>query len=589
VTRSVHRRSGAADAELAGAELAGAELAGAELAGVELVDRLERDGTPARRTAPQAPGTSPERARPAGPPPGQPPGPGTIVRWGLPLAALIIGMFMSVLDASIVNVALPTMQKDFGASTDDMAWVATAYTLCMGVVVPVTAWLGDRVGLKRIYVISMLAFSAASALCGVAWNLDALIVFRILQAIPGGIIPVVCLTILYRIVPPPKIGSAMGMYGLGVVVAPAIGPALGGYLVQYVDWRLIFYINVPIGILGTVLAMAVLPSFPTVLGRKFDLPGFLCIAVGLFALLLAVSEGADWGWSGYRVRMLLVVGVLALALFAVVELEVDEPLLDIRILRYWPYVNSLLLISVLMVGMFAVLFFVPLFLQEGRGMEALPAGLLVMPQACVMLVMMPIAGRLYDRIGPRWLAVGGLSINAYGTYLLCGINADVTGKDIITWTMIRSFGIGLSMMPIMTAGIASLPRNLISYGSAINNLAQRGFAAFGVAGLTAWTVANQSQLMADRSGLLSGTGASTDPRIVAMQHQGPMGLYPLLLKTQAQVLAQTYSNAFLICTGLTLIGLVLAFFLRSGLDSPGESKGGSPGDSEGGHREAIEL
>ncbi|HEY1969773.1 MAG TPA: DHA2 family efflux MFS transporter permease subunit, partial [Pseudonocardia sp.] len=217
---------------------------------------------------------------------------------------VVIGMFMSTLDTSIVNVAIPTMQKQFGVSTDDIQWVSTAYTLCLGVIVPTSAWLGERIGLKRLYVVSLLAFSAASALCGTAGDLNSMIIFRILQAIPGGVLPVTCLTILYRIVPPEKLGAAMGMYGLGIVVAPGVGPTLGGYLVEYIDWRLIFYINTPIGIVGAVAAMAVLPRFPGVAGRRFDLLGFLCIAAGLFALLLALSEGQQWGWTGYRVLIL---------------------------------------------------------------------------------------------------------------------------------------------------------------------------------------------------------------------------------------------------------------------------------------------
>jgi MFS family permease len=152
----------------------------------------------------------------------------TTAKWGLPLGVLIIGMFMSILDTSIVNVAVPTMQKEFGATTEDIQWISTAYTLCLGIVVPASAWLGQRIGLRRIYMMCLVGFSVASALCGMAWDLNSMIVFRILQAIPGGVIPVTCLTILYQIVPKKKIGSAMGMYGLGIVVAPAVGPALGG-------------------------------------------------------------------------------------------------------------------------------------------------------------------------------------------------------------------------------------------------------------------------------------------------------------------------------------------------------------------------
>ncbi|WP_445188899.1 DHA2 family efflux MFS transporter permease subunit [Pseudonocardia sp. Cha107L01] len=242
-------------------------------------------------------------------------------------------MFMSTLDTSIVNVAIPTMQEQFGVSTTDIQWVSTAYTLCLGVIVPTSAWLGERLGLKRLYLIALVSFSAFSALCGMAGGLNSMIFFRILQAIPGGVLPVTCLTILYRMVPKEKLGAAMGMYGLGIVVAPGVGPTLGGYLVEYVDWRLIFYINVPVGILGAIAAMAVLPRVPGVAGRRFDLPGFGCIAVGLFSLLLALSEGQDWGWTGYRVLLLLAVSVNALALFVVIELQAKEPLLNVRVFR----------------------------------------------------------------------------------------------------------------------------------------------------------------------------------------------------------------------------------------------------------------
>src|SRR5947209_10012333 len=248
--------------------------------------------TPAR-TAP--PAGLPARATPAPTPP-----PASRVWWGAPLAVLIVGMFMSILDTSIVNVAIPTMQNDFGTTPQNIQWISTAYTLCLGVVVPASAWLGDRVGLKRIYLTSLIGFSVASALCGLAWGLNSMIVFRILQAIPGGIIPVTCLTALYRVVPKEKIGTAMGLYGLGLVVAPAVGPTLGGYLVEYVSWRLIFFINVPVGILGALAALAVLPTFTRPAARPLDIPGFASIATGLFALLLAVSEGTDWGWSSYR-------------------------------------------------------------------------------------------------------------------------------------------------------------------------------------------------------------------------------------------------------------------------------------------------
>ena len=486
------------------------------------------------------------------------------MRWGVPLAVVVVGMFMSVLDTSIVNVAIPTMQKQFGASTDTIQWVTTAYTLCLGVIVPTSAWLGERLGLKRLYLISLIGFSVFSALCGMAGNLSSMIFFRILQAIPGGVIPVTCLTILYRMVPSEKLGTAMGLYGFGIVVAPGVGPTLGGYLVEYVDWRLIFYINVPIGILGAIAAMMVLPAFPGKAGQHFDVPGFVCIAAGLFALLLAVSEGQQWGWSGYPVLLLLTVSVDLLALFVIIELQVAEPLLNVRAFVCWPFVNSLVLIAILYVGLFSVLFYIPLFLQEDQSLTPMHTGLTVLPQAMVMAVMMPLAGRAYDKIGPRWPAVIGLTLTGVGTLLMTGINIDMTRPELIVWMMIRAAGIGGAMMPIMTGGISSLPPAIVNAGSTFNTLTQRVTAALGLAGLTALATAQQAQQMAARSALMTATGPDIDPRVVAMEKQGSGGLVQLWQQLQNEVQSQAYSNLFFIAGIVTLFGALLAFLLRNG-------------------------
>ncbi|HEY2206342.1 MAG TPA: DHA2 family efflux MFS transporter permease subunit [Pseudonocardia sp.] len=526
-----------------------------------------RGGTtgPAPRAA-GAPVATPPRA--TGAPVATPPSTIT-AHWGLPLAVVVVGMFMSVLDTSIVNVAIPSMQKEYGTSLEDVEWVATAYTLCLGVIVPTSAWLGERLGLRRLYLVSLLGFAAFSALCGMAGDLESMIGFRILQALPAGVIPVTCMTILYRMVPPSKLGIAMGMYGLGIVVAPGVGPTLGGYLVEYVDWRLIFFINVPVGLLGALAAMVVLPRFPGAPGRRFDLLGFVLIASGLFALLLAVSEGQDWGWTGYRVLLLVAASASLLALFVIVELQVAQPMLDVRALTHWPFVNSLLLISILFVGLFAGFFYVPVFLQQGQGVTAWNTGLTVLPQALVTVVMMPIAGRLYDRIGARWPAAIGLALDGAGTLLLTGLNADLPRPELAAWMMIRAVGIGLAMMPIMTSGISSLPTSVVGAGSTFNTLFQRVASALGLAALTALATAQQAQFMADRAGLVTAHGLAQDPRIAELGATGPGGLIPVWQRLHLEVQAQAYGNSFLIAGVLALVGVVLALFLRHGRPSSG--------------------
>ena len=485
-------------------------------------------------------------------------------KWGLPLGIVVVGMFMSVLDTSIVNVAIPNMQKEFGTSLQNIEWVATAYTLCLGVIVPTSSWLGERLGMRRLYVISLIGFSVFSALCGMADNLESMIVFRVLQALPAGVIPVTCMTILYRIVPPAKLGMAMGMYGLGIVVAPGVGPTLGGYLVEYINWRLIFFINVPVGVLGALAALVVLPRFPATPGKRFDLLGFLCIAAGLFFLLLAVSEGQDWGWTSYPVLMLIAAGVNLLVLFAIIERHVSEPLLEVRALANIRFLNSMLLVSILFVGLFAGFFYIPVFLQQGQGITAMNTGLTLLPQAMVTVVMMPIAGWLYDRIGARWPAVIGLGLDGVGTLLYVGINADMPRTELMWWGMVRAVGIGLAMMPIITSGIAALPPSIVGAGSTFNTLFQRVASSLGLAALTALATAQQAQYLADRSALVTGQGAEELPAVAAMQQNGPAGLIPLWQQLRLEVEAQAYSNTFLIAGVAALFGMVCALFLRHG-------------------------
>ncbi|MGH3588606.1 MAG: DHA2 family efflux MFS transporter permease subunit, partial [Pseudonocardia sp.] len=460
--------------------------------------------------------------------------------WGLPLVVLVAGMFMSVLDTSIVNVAIPEMQNVFGVTADDIEWIATSYTLVLGVVVPASSWVANRFGMKLVYNASLLAFAAGSALCGVAWDLDSMIAFRVLQAIPGGVLPVVTLSMLYQIVPKEKIGTAMGLYGLGIIVAPAVGPTLGGYLVEYVDWRLIFLINVPIGVLGALAAWFLLPHFKAQPVGRFDVLGFLAIATGLSALLLALSEGQSWGWTAYPTVILIILGVSCLVLFPFIELAVEHPLLDIRVFRIWPYTNSLLLISVLSVGLFAALFYIPVYLQQARGLGAFEAGLLLMPQALVMAVFMPMAGRLYDRIGARWPATIGLLIVAWATWLLRDLTVVTSEGEIIGLLCLRAVGMGLSMMPIMTGGIAAVAPALVGTASAFNNVAQRVSAALGLAILTSFMTINQAQLSADRSAL---AGPGTPVPALGPGAGGELvGTMTMFQQTQTQVFVQSLDN-----------------------------------------------
>jgi EmrB/QacA subfamily drug resistance transporter len=476
---------------------------------------------------------------------------------------VVVGMFMAVLDTSIVNVAVPRIQTQFGASNDDVQWIVTAYTLSMGVVVPVSGWLGDRFGLRRIYNLALCLFVAGSVLCGIAWNLNSLVAFRILQAVGGGLLPAISMAMVYRIAPRERIGMAMGLYGLGIVFAPALGPTLGGYLVEYVDWRLIFYINVPIGILGLVGAILMLPRFAPGAGFRLDAAGFAFVSSSLFALLLALSEGSNWGWSSYRVLGLLAFGGLTMAIFVVIELSVEEPMLDLRIFRYWAFTNSTLLIGILMAGLMAGFFYVPLFIQEGQGLGAFSTGLILLPSALVTAVLMPISGRLYDRVGARWPAAIGLLITAYGTYLMHDLTLDTSRSQVVHWLCIRSGGMGLAMMPIMTGAMAVVPNTKVGRASSVSNIVQRSSAALGLAVLTSVLTSQQAQQLSGRAALLPAVSpGSTSLQGVANGGQG--AVLGLVRGTQLQVFGNAVDDLFLLTAGITAVAVLLALMLPAG-------------------------
>jgi len=483
--------------------------------------------------------------------------------WIVPLLTLVSGTFMAVLDTSIVNVAIPKMQVTLNAAPDDVEWIVTAYTLMMGVVVPVASWLGLRLGLTRLHRMCMLGFAAASAGCGLSWNLPSMIIFRVVQAVPGGMLPLIAMILVVRIVPKANLGRAMGIYGLGVTVAPAVGPVLGGYLVQYVDWRLIFYINVPVGLLGALAATRVFPSDKPTSWPRFDAGGFLAAGYGLFALLLAFAEGQKWGWTGYRILGLFVSGLLSLALFVVIENEVDNPLINLRVLTFWPFINSLLLMAVNITNMFSGLYFVPQFLQNVQGLQAFSAGMVLLPASLVVLVMMPLAGRIYDAVGPRWPVTIGMLISVYASYRLAEITVDTPRWFIETNLTVRNLGVGLSMMPIMTAGLAALPPELTGARRTINTVIRQVISIVSVAVLSGTNTDAAQQLMLNR-GALYATGLKTLPAPPAAGEHSPSDLLLAYTQLSNQITTQTYANGFYLITILCLSSIGLTLALRSG-------------------------
>ena len=418
---------------------------------------------------------------------GGPPGAEGCSSGRIPYAALftlIIGAFMAILDGSIVNVALPRMMAIFNSTADQIQWVMTGYLLASGVVVPVTGYLNDRFGGKTLYIASLGAFTAGSALCGLAWSNDSLVAFRVIQAVGGGMMMPVSMAMIYYIVPRDKIGTALGIWGVSAMVAPTIGPTLGGYLVDNFSWQWIFTINIPIGVAGVFLSMAVLGETPKKTGLKADIPGIILSAAGCFALLLALSEGQDKGWTSLYIVNLFIFAGFSLALFVVWELMTEQPMLDIRLLKNKTYAASLLCLSISTIGLFSAIFLMPLFVQNVQGLTPMQTGLMMMPAAMASGIMMPVSGKLFDKIGALPLCLVGLSVTVVTTYHLHTITYDISYGDL-QWLLVeRSLGLGLCMMPLTTAGMNTIPHFLIGRASALGNLVRQISASFGIAFLT---------------------------------------------------------------------------------------------------------
>src|ERR1700730_9258291 len=257
---------------------------------------------------------------------------------------VIFGAFMSILDQTIVNIAIPRLQTAFGANLSGVQWVLTAYILTQGVVTPTTAFFADRFGTKRFYIIALTIFTTSSALCGLAWSLPILIFFRVLQGVGGACLFPLAITMLYREFPPQQRGLAGGLFAIAALLAPAVGPTLGGYFVTYMDWQWIFFVNVPIGIAGIILAIVLLREVRTGTKTRFDVPGFLLAAVGLASVLYGLSDASTDGWGSAKVLGSLIGGAIVLSFFVVFELHLarrgKQPLLDLRLFANGPFLSS---------------------------------------------------------------------------------------------------------------------------------------------------------------------------------------------------------------------------------------------------------
>ncbi|MEQ1505554.1 MAG: DHA2 family efflux MFS transporter permease subunit [Myxococcota bacterium] len=495
--------------------------------------------------------------------------------WAVTMVVMI-GMMMSIIDASIVNVSVPHMMGTFGASVSEISWVVTAYSLANVILIPLAAWLTTVLGRARLYGAAIIVFTSASVLCGLAPTLETLIAARVLQGAAAGVLMPTGQAILYESFPAEKRGSSMAVFGVGVMVGPAIGPTLGGFITDNYGWPWIFYINLPIGILASILVPAILRDPPYLRRRanaRGDLVGIALLAVGIATMQYILENGEDAGWfQSDWVVIAATLSVLLLAGFVVWELDHPDPAVDLRVFADPSFRAASLVNVAIGVGLMGGMFMLPLFLQQLIGFNATQSGIVLVPGALATAVAMPICGRLSDKTDARVLSAFGLIVFAASMYMMSRLDSRAGASDLLVPQILRGIGMGFCFVPLSVAAMARIPRAQMGQATGLFNLTRQIGGSLGIAWLaslldsyrqthqshlvgyvTPYSDVVRQQIAATGAGLAA-RGIQGDPQAL-----GARVMYGRVMKASAEL---AFRDMFLMIVALFLISVPLLMFLR---------------------------
>ncbi|MGC7873892.1 DHA2 family efflux MFS transporter permease subunit [Desulfosporosinus sp. SYSU MS00001] len=491
------------------------------------------------------------------------------------LIVLMLGAFVSILNQTLDNVAIPHMMLDFNVSASTIQWIVTGYMLVNGVLIPITAYLMESVGSRKLVFVAMISFTLGSLVCAISPTFPVFMTGRIIQGIGAGILMPLLTNVFLAIFPPHQRGKALGTMGIVMVFAPAIGPTLGGWVVQTYSWRLLFSALVPIGALDLFLAVIWMKDVLKLSFPKFDVWGAVFSTIGLGSLLYGVSEAGNKGWGSTEVILFLTVGIFSILLFIRREFTVDSPMLNLRVYKYRAFTLTIIINAVVTTVMYAAMMLLPIYLQNIRGFTPLQSGFLLLPGALLMGIMGPIAGAIFDLIGLRVLAVVGMTITAIATWEFTKLTNATMYDNILLLYTIRSLGVSLIMMPLMTAGLNELPRHLNSHGTAMFNTMRQVSGSLG----TAILVTIMSTRTTIHFATYSSTITSLNPSILVqlnnfISHLGLspqtgriLGLQEIYGLVSEQATIQGINDSFIVATVLAIIGLIPALFIRKAVAS----------------------
>ncbi|MDR6998438.1 EmrB/QacA subfamily drug resistance transporter [Neobacillus niacini] len=490
------------------------------------------------------------------------------------LTALMLGAFVAILNQTLLNVAIPHIMSDLNISATTVQWLSTGYMLVNGICIPITAYLIEKFGTRKLFITAIILFTIGSFICSFSTNFSFLMLGRIVQASGAGIIMPLLMTVFFVIFPPEKRGMAMGMLGIVMLFAPAIGPTLSGWLIEHYSWRLLFDIVIPIGIIDLILSFLWMRDVTKITNPKFDFPGVLFSTLGFGFLLYGFSEAGSKGWSSGTVVISLVIGIVALIAFVIRELSTDHPMLELRVFKYDIFALTTIISMMINMAMFGAMILLPIYLQNIRGFTALESGLLLLPGAIVMGIMSPISGALFDKIGARWLAVVGLTITVITTWQFTTLSMTTSYSHILFLYVMRMFGMSFLMMTVMTEGLNQLPRHLGAHGTAASNTARQVAGSIGTAFLVTVMSTRQGAHMGEYSNLITSTNpfiagkvSQIGQGIAALAHVpletgNQLGLFMIYGQTMKQATIEGINDSFVVATAIAAVALVLAFFIK---------------------------
>jgi len=500
-----------------------------------------------------------------------------ISRW-LVTASIILGTLMGAIDMSIINVALPNIRASLGVTLTEVSWVATGYLVAVVVILPLTSWLAAVVGRKNLYLAALVVFAAASFGCGLSRTLPTLLFFRLLQGLGAGLMQPIAQAVLRESFPPAEQAMAMGIFGIAILLGPAVGPTLGGWLTDNYGWPWIFFINIPIGAVAFFMASQFLwdpPYLKRQTVRDVDYWGITLLTVGLAALQTVLSEGQSKEWF----ESTFVVGLTALAAVALVafvawELRVSKPAVDLTILSNTSYTSGTMLGGVLGLTLFGSMFLLPLFMQGLLGYDAMQSGIAMLPRSLVMMVAMPIAGRIYNRVGPRLMIGFGLALSAMAAFQMGLFTADTSLAGLIIPQAWQGLAFSFIFVSLSTAALAAVPRSRMTNATALYNLVRQLGGSFGIAALATLLENRQSLVGAILNERINAYNPAFLQRYSALSQglfmqgvvpseagQKSLALFSGMVQQQAAVMSFEYVFTVI---GITfVVTLPLVFLLKS--------------------------